>query len=117
MKVPLKNTTTGDIVQVKVGWSWTLFFFSSIFGIPLFLRKLHLWGCVFLGLCGFNMLIFYIDPISFMLSQFVIIGMVIWFAIRGNEMTAKNLLKRGYEFVDPEGDVARFAKARWGLPT
>ena len=47
MKVQLKNTTTGEVVQIKVGWSWTLFFFSPFLGIPLFLRKLHVWGGVF----------------------------------------------------------------------
>ena len=117
MKVQLKNTTTGEVVQIKVGWSWTLFFFSPFLGIPLFMRKLHVWGGVFFGFNAFHFVLLNIDPISFVLFQLIFVGMIIWIAIKGNEMTAKNLLERGYEFVDPDSDVVRFAKVRWGLPT
>ncbi|MFZ3033752.1 MAG: hypothetical protein WA138_07055, partial [Parvibaculum sp.] len=41
-----KNSKTGELKQVKIGWSWTLFFFSSLFGLPLFLRRLYVWGAV-----------------------------------------------------------------------
>ena len=47
MKVAMKNPKTGEVKEVKVGWSWTLFLFSCFFGLPLFLRKLNLWG----GIC------------------------------------------------------------------
>jgi uncharacterized membrane protein len=47
--IPFKNSKTGEIVKVKLGWSWTLFFFSSVFGIPLFLRKLNVWGSFAFG--------------------------------------------------------------------
>ena len=57
------------------------------------------------------------DPATFVLIQPIMIGMAVWIAIKGNEMTAKNLLERSYEFVDPDSDVVRFAKVRWGLPT
>ena len=118
MKVQLKNTTTGEVVQIKVGWSWTLFFFAGFFGLPLFLRKLHVWGGVFFGLLILDLVLINIDPIlSFMLFLPTMMGMSIWIAIKGNEMTAKNFLERGYEFVDPDSDVVRFAKVRWGLPT
>lgn len=56
MKVGMRNPKTGEIKQVKVGWSWTLFFFSGMFGIPLFLRGLHMWGAVFLAVGSINLI-------------------------------------------------------------
>lgn len=47
MFVLMKNSKTNETKEVKVGFSWTLFFFSGFFGIPLFLRKLYRWGGVF----------------------------------------------------------------------
>ena len=48
MKVAMTNPKTGEVREVKVGWSWILFLFSGFFGLPLFLRKLHVWGGIFL---------------------------------------------------------------------
>ena len=116
MKVQFKNTITGEIVQIKVGWSWTLFFFSSFLGIPLFLRKLHVWGGVFLALWAINLIFASVEPAMLLILQLVFIGLSIWLGIKGNEMTAKNLLEKGYEFVDPDSDLAKYAKGKWGLP-
>jgi len=48
MSVILRNKTTGETKTVKVGFSWILFFFAGFFGIPLFMRRLYVWGSVFL---------------------------------------------------------------------
>jgi hypothetical protein len=50
VNVDLVNQRSGEHKNVKVGFSWVLFFFSGILGIPLFLRRLHVWGAVFLVL-------------------------------------------------------------------
>ena len=47
----VQDPQTGELKEVKAGWSWTLFLRSGIFGQPLFLLKLHIWGFVFLVLC------------------------------------------------------------------
>ena len=35
MKIAMKNPRTGEIKEVKVGWSWTLFYFQ-VFAACLF---------------------------------------------------------------------------------
>lgn len=103
----LKNPRTNRIVELKVGWSWTCFFFSSFMGIPLFSRKLYIQGfaMVMLDLFGLsaNFVEFlrildgsssvafagwFISGIAFVLS--------IFFAIKGNEMYANVLRSQGW---------------------
>jgi hypothetical protein len=119
MQVALVNLKTGELKQVKIGWSWTLFFFSGVFGLPLFLRKLHVWGFVFLALWIVNLLGPFIAGDGAVgvssLMFFVLAGLEIWIAIKGNEMTAKNLLELGWSFADPLSEAARYARAKWGL--
>ena len=121
MKVKMKNSATGELKEVKVGWSWTLFFFSSFLGIPLFLRKLHIFGGIFLVLWIINL----IAP-SLMHTQdealeitiiinLLIFGLAIWMGIKGNEMTAKNYLENGWSFDEEESNSVKFAKGKWGI--
>ena len=115
MKVAMKNPKTGEIKEVKVGWSWTLFFFSGFLGFPLFLRRLYMWGSVFLVLWVVNLVFTMISPEMFLVLQLVIIGLIIWIAIKGNEMTAKNYLENGWTFTAPDSDVVKYAKGKWGI--
>ncbi len=119
MQIVLKNPKSGELREVKVGWSWTLFFFSWFAGLPLFLRKLNGLGAIFLAL-------FVVDiataiPLSEIMEQtsvliaLIQISISIWLAIKGNEMTAKNYLELGWEFVDPDSDVTKMAKGKWGI--
>src|SRR5271166_2304224 len=48
--VILRNKSSGETKTIKVGFSWILFLFAACLGIPLFLRRLHVWGAVFLAL-------------------------------------------------------------------
>lgn len=43
------------------------------------------------------------------------IGIAIYLGIKGNKITAKNYLKLGYDFVDPESNDVKFAKTKWGI--
>ena len=97
------------------------YFFSGFFGLPLFLRKLHVWGGIFLILW-----IVYIIAPSIMqneeealglmiLLNLVFLGLQIWLGIRGNEMTAKNYLELGWNFTNPDSDEVKFAKGKWGI--
>jgi hypothetical protein len=125
MHVQFKNPRTGEIKEVKIGWSWTLFLFSGIFGLPLFLRKLNVWGELFLALAVVNI----IGPPLVDMSHpfvgiglrvnlfFVFLGLEIWLGIKGNEMTAKNYLENGWLFADEGTDSVRFARDKWGLAT
>ena len=120
MHVALQDPRTGEIRSVKIGWSWTLYFFASFFGIPLFRRKLHMWGAIMLVSGGFwfSRAIYHSnDPyegvglLMFLASQ----GVHIYLAAKGNELTAKNLLLEGWVFVKPESLEAIEAKRRWGI--
>ena len=62
MQVVMKNPRTGQLRDVKIGWSWTLFLFSHFFGLPLFLRKLNMWGCVFLVLTAISVGLGFVFP-------------------------------------------------------
>jgi hypothetical protein len=89
-------------------------------GIPLFLRRLHVWGAVFLALWIVDVLV----TVSASPEQgsaivltinLIFCGLQIWLGIKGNEMTAKNLLENGWEFADSGSDPVRFARLKWGL--
>lgn len=123
MQVVMKNPKTGELKEVKVGWSWTLLFFSGFFGLPLFLRRLPIWGSVCLILMLLVMVFSYIaetrgEEIAaaiYVLSYFVLLGIIIFLAIKGNELTAKNYIEQGWVFVDPESETVKMAKGKWGI--
>ena len=123
MKVSFKNTKTGELRQVKVGFSWVLLLFSGFLGIPLFLRRMHIWGAVFLALWALNFLVVSILPEgdasdeSYAVLMLIMIGLQIYMGIKGNELTAKNYLENGWEFSDELNNDAtvKFAKTQWRL--
>ncbi|WP_419204459.1 hypothetical protein [Bordetella trematum] len=121
MKIAMKNPKTGEIKEIKVGWSWTLFLFSGVLGIPLFLRKLHIWGGIFLALSIVNLMgpeLMSSDDAALGLSiifGIIFFGLQIFMGLKGNEMTAKNYLENNWVFVNPESDITKMAKMRWGI--
>ena len=123
MQVVMKNPKTGELKEVKVGWSWTLLFFSGFFGLPLFLRRLPIWGSVCLILMLLVIVFSYIAETRgaeiaaaiYVLSYFVLLGIIIFLAIKGNELTANNYIEQGWVFVDPESETVKMAKGKWGI--
>ncbi len=120
INVPFKNPKTGEVKFVKVGWSWTLFFFAGILGIPLFLRKLNAWGGIFLALWAINFLLPNIvrgpDGLVVYTALFLaFFGLTIWVSIKGNELTAKNYLDIGWVFAEPDSEATRFGKMNGGI--
>ncbi len=105
--------------MVKVGWSWSLFLSSGTFGVPLFYRGLAAWGYLFLMLSTVDVLvtIFVRDTASAFsdVLNFVSLALTIWIGMRGNEMTAKTLLNRGWEMMDPHSYAAQCADEKWNL--
>ena len=39
----------------------------------------------------------------------------IFIGVRGNELTAKNYLEKGWLFLEPDNETTRMAKERWKL--
>ncbi len=121
MKVLIKNPKTGELKSVKIGWSWTLFLFSSVFGIPLFLRKLYVLGTIMVLWRFFVIFANAVDPsdqhpstagVIALLTEIVI---VVWLGVKGNEYTAKNYLERGWVFARPDSLEAQYAMSRWNI--
>jgi hypothetical protein len=117
--VAFRNPRTGQIKQVKVGWSWTLFFFAGVLGIPLFLRKLNSWGGLFLALWVVNALFHILATDATAKSAalwsyaVILLALRIWIARHGNRLTAESYLDAGWEFADPQGEAAKCARATW----
>lgn len=121
MKISMTNPSTGETKEVKVGWSWILFLFSGFLGLPLFLRKLNIWGSLFLILW----IVYIITPTIMqfeddrlgleILFNMIFLGLSIWLGIKGNEMTVKNYLELGWEFTYPQSQETKFAKGKWGI--
>jgi hypothetical protein len=119
-RVTLQNPRTGEIKVVKVGWNWTLFLLSDFFGLPLFLRGLNGWGLAFLALWAADAVLSdLVAPPDLGMAEMVLYaigaGMHLWLGLKGNEMTAKRCLERGWVFADRDGDATRLARLRWGV--
>jgi hypothetical protein len=120
MKVTMKNPKTGEIKEIKVGWSWTLFLFSGLFGLPLFLKKLNLWGSIFFVMWIINLIVPSIvsgdeGEIVKGCILFIFIGLQVFVGVKGNEMIAKNYLEKDWTFVDPDSELTKMAKMKWGI--
>lgn len=53
--------------------------------------------------------------IIYLFLQFVFIGLAIFMGIKGNELTAKNYLEQGWEFVDGDSEAVQQAKRKWNI--
>ena len=95
-----------------------LLFFLSFLGLPLFLRRLNAWGAVMLALWLFNLVVTDIIPDPEELAEVVIgfsliwLGLDIFLAVKGNELTAKNYLERGWTWADPDDLETGYARAK-----
>lgn len=119
VRVKMKNPKTGELKEIKVGFNWVYFFWSCLLGIPLFLRKLNVWGSIMLALTIFNLLLQTSNNQAALISlfwvQILAFGLLVFLGVRGNEMTAKNYLELGWEFSNPDSDEVKHAKGKWGI--
>ena len=94
MKVSFINTNSGINRQVKVGFSWTCFFFG---GIPFFFRGMFWYGLAFL----------FLNVITMGLSSVIL-------AFLANKLTATYYLDHGYR-PDTQRPGWDYAAAKWGM--
>lgn len=114
MKVTFTNRATGDVRRVKVGFSWVLLFFGTIFGVPFFLRGMKSWG---LAVLAVNLALLGADA-AFRLGHqlsFVTIWLSGFFGWRGNAETARYYLSKGYVAGPVDDELARRVEKKWGL--
>jgi hypothetical protein len=83
----------GLVRKIKVGFSWTAFFFG---GIPFFFRGIPLFGAAWVGLALVTM------GFSNLILAFII-----------NKQTAHYYLEHGYK---PVGEGWGIAGQKWGIP-
>ena len=115
IKVGFQNIHTGEVRQVKVGWSWVLFFFSTFLGLPLFLRGLVTWGAMYAGFSVLNMIGSLASSSAGLSLSFVGLALCIFMGVKGNEITAKSLLSQGWLVKDADSEITRIGLARWGI--
>lgn len=121
--VNLQNERTGELKAIKVGWSWTLLFFTQFFGIPLFIRRLNQWAVIVLTM---HLVTIYMTSrledtqdteyaFSAIILSIFILALSFFFALKGNEMTAKHLLENGWVFANQDDTMTHFAKNKWNV--
>ncbi|MDH7975705.1 hypothetical protein QH494_26260 [Sphingomonas sp. AR_OL41] len=130
MHVQLCNDEGDETKEVGVGWSWSLFFLTPIFGFPLYQRGLDGAGKWVSAFCVGTLAVARFDhkmgdrlsDESFALLGLVelallltFIGISVFFAVKGNELTGKKLLDNGWRFVDESDFATQFARAKWSL--
>jgi hypothetical protein len=97
----VENPQTGEIRQINMGFAWTLFLFSGVFGLPLFLRGLPSWGAVFVALWAVDLLAVWQSSGNARTAAEAILFAVflvlqLWLGFTGNTLTARTYLARGW---------------------
>lgn len=130
MHVQLCSEGGTETKEIGIGWSWGLFFFTPLFGYPLFQRGLEKAGSTVSALCIGSLGVARFDhkmgerlsDASYGLLALVelalfliFIGVSVFFAVKGNELTAKKLFDDGWRFADENEFSAQFARSKWSL--
>jgi hypothetical protein len=117
MQVPLRNNFTGQVKLIKIGWSWTLFFFGPFFGIPLFIRRLPELGIVagFFSSAKFATDLMPTNGGFKLVLDALLLVVTFWLAINGNRLTGMRYLERGWSFAEPDSQLAQLARLDWRL--
>ena len=130
----LRKPDNDDTVKVQFGFSLSLLFLSTFFGLPLLSRRLWGWAAAMFALSTvqiwktvnrFSLMLSAIDLNQIetaMQTDFwdnavewsLLTGSVL-LAFKGNEWTVKNLLKKGWRFTDPDNALVQKAAAKWKL--
>lgn len=138
MFVTLNNPKTGEYKSIRIGWSWTCFLFSGLFGVPLFARRLYGLGAAMAALSLFT---YSGVPYILVHADYAVDGMgaatglsaddatrlfnialgvlvfllALFFGWHGNKLTFVRLLKLGWVPVDLQSEGLASAQRKWIL--
>jgi hypothetical protein len=104
MTIALRHPITGEIRVQQEGWSWGCFFGAGVLGLPLFRRRLPVWGAAMLV---FDITVFIVAWIDTSAGQSLYewmsgigIAASFYFGFRANAMAVERALNHGWEFAD-----------------
>lgn len=121
LHIAFRNPQTDEVRHIKLGWSWSLYNFSIVFGLPLFWRGLYLWGGLIVAIWAVvlaSLALIADGEHRFTIAMgaiAVMLGVDTYLAMRGNELTAKRLLQKGWEFAEQDPLTVKIAKKEWGI--
>lgn len=118
--VLFKNENTGEMKEVKLGFSWTILFFGTFFGIPFFLRKLYAIGAAIIvaNLVYGAVMQYTFESGDLGLASSFYLGYTVAnvvLAFIGNKLGAKKLVELGFKIVEKDETRRSFIKAKWEL--
>lgn len=120
--ISMINPRTNHIVKIKLGFAYSILLFSWLFGYPLYVRKLYKESALIFVLFFANYNLFFILPLSytvivlFVLFNFVIVGLSIYFAFKGDRATIENYyFNLGYEFVDANSAIVKDIRQKYNI--
>ena len=136
------NEAEHRVAKVKVGFSWVCLFWTWLFALPLFIRRIYPWA---FGIAALELLFYFIErkfvffgfdysilkclagasdfcPVSWSIyhlnhqwSGLITFGISVYLGFFGNEITARYYLKNGYHFADPDSTMVKLAKVKWRI--
>src|SRR6185437_12644722 len=104
MSVALRHPVTGEIRVQQEGWSWGCFFGAGVLGLPLFRRRLPVWGAAMLVSDVTAFIAGWIDTDSgvSLYGWMSAVGLAasVFFGFKANEMATNRALLDGWEYGD-----------------
>jgi hypothetical protein len=111
MSVSLRHPVTGEIKVQPEGWSWSVFFGSSLLGAPLFARGLFVWGAVMVVFNTTYLIVQFLpsDNAAALDTWMYLaaIGLSAFFGMKANGMAIERYLNHGWEFADRRMELLR----------
>jgi hypothetical protein len=112
MYVTLKEPSTGKARNLKVGFSWFFLLATPFYGVPQFVTGIWKHGLA-IALIGIFAVLTMGSPLSSLVGV-LLIAAAIFYGIQGNQIVAKALLEKGWQFDGDEHSINQ-ARIRWGL--
>jgi hypothetical protein len=116
--ITLRHPDKEATKRIALGFAWDVFLLSGVtFGLPLFLRRLPQWGAAFLALWLINLLVSRFAPHLLWLAEVPLfaafLGLQLWLGVKGNALTARAYVARGWTVEHARDPAVERVLARW----